>query len=780
VLELETLSRAEKLSMIDAIRAKAKRDLLAFILWTKSDYNAGWFHYELAAKLDQFLQDVIDRKSPRLMIMAPPRSGKSEMVSRRFPAYALGRYPDLTFIATSYSNDLASMMNRDVQKIIDQEEYAQLFPDTTLSSSSVRTVTSKGSFLRNSEQFEIVGHKGAYKSAGVGTGVTGRGARVLMIDDPVKDAQEAYSVTTRQSIWDWYETTLKTRAEPGGGILLIMCVTGDTPVLMADGTEKPMLDVRAGDEIATFNKGALSTSFVKHWKSQGSDFCYEIRTSSGRLVKANERHPFLVRRSEALVWTRLRNLKVGDKLVSVTATGAELSALSMGVRSQSVAKDSANLTTTKPAGRMVCDRLQSILNRAGRRVSNIATALLRKSSTRFLNSREESAPFAGSHLPVKTQGLIGTPSYALTTTTEPVRREDSCATTATSQLATERLHEFSALPPNIYDFTEDEICAIEPVGEQEVFDIEVEGTENFIANGLVAHNTRWHADDLAGRLLTAMGKGGEKWEVAKYPAIAEEDEKYRRKGEALHPARYPIEALNRIRYGSGDIDEVGTGSRVWASLYQQRPSAAEGVIFLRDNWKYVSGPPADVRIGGDEVERLKVFFQLEQIIQYWDTAAGGKQSNDNAACVTMGIAKDGYVMLDLFCEKIEFPELERKVEQLYDKWRPSQVGIEGGGSATGKAVIQALSRLTRIPFVEVVHSTDKVLRANVVSPIQEAGLVRILKGTKWAHDFVESCAIFPNAAKDDDVDAFMGALELVTMRRAPLKISKSLLASVGG
>jgi predicted phage terminase large subunit-like protein len=778
----------DKRRLLYAFKAKARLNLLPFIMWTKPDYDAGWFHYEVATKLDQFLQDVVDRKSPRLMIMAPPRHGKSELVSRRFPAYALGRYPDLTFIATSYSNDLASMMNRDVQKIIDQEEYAELFPQTTLSGSSVRTVTAKGSFLRNSEQFEIVDHKGAYKSAGVGTGVTGRGARVLMIDDPVKDAQEAYSTTTRQSIWDWYESTLKTRCEPGGGILLIQCMVGGTPVLMADGTEKPLASLKVGDEIATYRDGALSTAFIKHWKSQGSDYVFAIRTTSGRIVKANERHPFLVRRNGELEWTRLANLRVSDPLVSVTPPGSGGSGLAkyaqrMDATSLLSARGIAPRTTVRHCGPAGTDRHLSTQWIAEPGILDTDTVLSQSTLPSFSNSKKAGAPSAESCQKIPGIQSTGAVFCALTTTGGLERSEGYCATLATSLLDAEiprTPREYCSRPSSTYDFTEDEIISIEPAGYEEVFDIEVAETENFIANGLVSHNTRWHSDDLAGRLLTAMAKGGEQWEVVKYPAIAEEDEKYRRKGEALHPARYPLEALNRIRYGSGDIDEVGTGSRVWASLYQQRPSAAEGVIFLRDNWKYVSGPPAELRIGGDEVDRLKVFFQLEQIIQYWDTAAGGKQSNDNAACVTMGVAKNGYIMLDLFCEKIEFPELERKVEQLYDKWRPSQVGVEGGGSATGKTVIQTLSRLTRIPFVEVVHSTDKVLRANVASPIQESGLVRILKGTRWAHDFVESCATFPNAVNDDDVDAFMGALELANMRRAPLKISKSLLTAVGG
>jgi hypothetical protein len=95
----------------------------------------GWVHREICTALDDFLQAVADRKSPRLIITMPPRSGKSELVSRRFPAYAFGRFPDLQIIATSYSADLSQRFNRDVQRIIDDEKYQEIFPETTLNGS---------------------------------------------------------------------------------------------------------------------------------------------------------------------------------------------------------------------------------------------------------------------------------------------------------------------------------------------------------------------------------------------------------------------------------------------------------------------------------------------------------------------------------------------------------------------------------------------------------------------------------------------------------------------
>ena len=108
-----------KLSLpsLEAIRAElARRRLLDFVTFTFPGYEAGWFALEVCEALDWFLAEVEGRRSPRLILEAPPRHGKSELVSRRFPAYAFGRFPDLSVIAASYGAYLASRMNREKQQ----------------------------------------------------------------------------------------------------------------------------------------------------------------------------------------------------------------------------------------------------------------------------------------------------------------------------------------------------------------------------------------------------------------------------------------------------------------------------------------------------------------------------------------------------------------------------------------------------------------------------------------------------------------------------------------
>jgi predicted phage terminase large subunit-like protein len=218
---LATMTREDKFQVLELLEERSRRRLLAHIVALDPRYQAGWFHKEVCQRLDKFLQDVVAGKSPRLMLFAPPRHGKTEIVSRRFPSFALGRYPDLSIIAASYGTDLASRINRDVQRMIDDDGYHRLFPNSVLNGRNIRTVAD-GSWLRNSDVFEIVDHRGVYRSAGIGGGITGMGADVLIIDDPIKDAEQAYSVTYRDKVWEWYTSTAYTRVMPGGGVLIIL------------------------------------------------------------------------------------------------------------------------------------------------------------------------------------------------------------------------------------------------------------------------------------------------------------------------------------------------------------------------------------------------------------------------------------------------------------------------------------------------------------------------------------------------------------------------------
>lgn len=184
----------------------ARRKLIEFTKYTNLEYRTAWFHAYLGSKLDEFAAGKIKR----LMVFIPPGHGKSELVSRRLPCFILGQNPDIRVIATSHTHSLASDFNRDCQKIIGSEEYAELFPETQLFGKNIRTV-SDNTYLRNSDIFEIVNHRGRYVAAGVGGNITGKRFDVGIVDDPIKSAADSHSKVIRDSTWSWFSKDFMTR-----------------------------------------------------------------------------------------------------------------------------------------------------------------------------------------------------------------------------------------------------------------------------------------------------------------------------------------------------------------------------------------------------------------------------------------------------------------------------------------------------------------------------------------------------------------------------------------
>lgn len=200
-------------------RRVARRDLQSFISYINPDYIVSDFSREVCAALDEFLIDMMAGKRPVLLLGAPPQHGKSDIVSRYLPAYVFGRFPDLRVAGLSYGVSLASDMNRDVQRIMMSEEYARLFPESTLNKKRVVGVEVEAK--RNSEEFEIIGYKGVYVGQGVGGSLTGRRVDLGIIDDPIKNSKEALSPVTKEAIWKWYVSTFLTRLSKNSGQIIM-------------------------------------------------------------------------------------------------------------------------------------------------------------------------------------------------------------------------------------------------------------------------------------------------------------------------------------------------------------------------------------------------------------------------------------------------------------------------------------------------------------------------------------------------------------------------------
>jgi hypothetical protein len=732
----------------------ARSNLFDFTCYTYPGYAGNWHHRLICSYLDRFVAGEITR----LMIFAPPRSGKSELVSRRLPAYILGKYPDTTIIATSYGADLARRMNRDVQRIMDDDAYRRLFPGSRLFGSNVRTVA-QGSWLRNSDMFEVVGRRGYYLGTGVGGSITGSGAHCLV-----------------------GETKISTEI-------------GDIAI-----NHLVMLQYRPRVWAFDHKTNAPVLRRVVAVKESYSDDILEIVTVSGRSIRATSEHRFYV---QGRGYQAAALLRPGDKLQAFTLEQdmldmresqgrqrhnvpgllhaseggqgiANLCVVRQGVRSPLICARKGHQTRNEG-----CVLLQGLCPGSPRSKKRIAMQALRQGhagetgpQVLFRRMRKSGAPtaeIAGSHLSL-VRSDVHPPSGESAALLADVRR---CCTFAANAWSGElelqdgdqlrqvvrrnapfnhgagrsllrsvpeqgsdrsRHMEGAAGQPHDLDnsphqrrphrqypgkhghLVQDVPCRTPQIGADAValvkrlrtgkipvYDLQVEEDHNFFAADVLTHNcviiddpvknrkeansptyretvfdwytstlytrltpdgrvlltvTRWHEDDLAGKLL-ALAKSdpeSDQWTTLILPALSEDpvaryDER-RVAGKALWENRWGIEKLRTI--------ERTVGSRDWASLYQQRPSPDEGEIFKRHHWRYwqprgANLPPVTVTMADSsviEVEAIELPARFDELLQSWDCTFKDTSASDFVAGQVLGRLGADKFLLDYTCERL--------------------------------------------------------------------------------------------------------------------------------
>ena len=582
----------------------------------------------LSAKLTAALRPA---SRARLILSVPPQEGKTSL-SRAAVLRELSIHPDQRFVLASYGLDLARDNSRAIRDdMIQNGSWLGVRPKRGRAA-----VTNWG----------VERYRGGVQAAGVGSALVGKPADAVVIDDPVSGAAAADSKDQRDRDWKWWTGTVANRLSSGAPVVLIMCLTGDTPVLMGDGTTKPLGDVRPGDPVATYDhRGCLTTATVRNWASQGTDRVYSVTMESGRVVRANARHPFRTIDTEGNeAWTRVSALQPGNRVVSVELVGA---------------------------------------------------------------------PGGGSLAP-----LTGAPSL-------------------------------SAPLSSTYGRGVDTVASVELTGHAEVFDIEVEGTHNFIANGLEVSNTRWHDDDLAGRLIRYSAQPWEVLNIAAQCVTPSTDPLGRAAGE------YMISARGRDTH-DWEVRKAEAGPRMWSALFQGDPQPDVGGILQRGWWQ----PYAQLPLVVDEHGRHWL-TGFDEVIQSWDLTFGTK-SEDADYVVGQTWARRGaqVYLVDQVRDRLDYPEQVAAVESARGKWpQVSAVLIEA--KANGQAVISTLSQ--RVPGIIPITPTDsKITRTKAISPFVAARTVHIpdpaLPVNAWVAGYVEECAAFPTGTHDDQVDTTTQAL----------------------
>lgn len=202
------LSLPEQLKIV---RSRANNHLIDFSILTNKLYKPNWHHEEIAQELEKIESGQFIKDGKKiLMVFMPPRHGKSEECTINFPAWYLGRNPDKEIITASYSGDLAIKFGGKTRDLVNSPAYKSVFPNVRLKKGE----EGRAEWMTN--------HGGTYVSVGVGGATTGKGANIFIIDDPIKNPEEAESDIYRDKVWEWFLSVAWTRLEPQGVVIIIL------------------------------------------------------------------------------------------------------------------------------------------------------------------------------------------------------------------------------------------------------------------------------------------------------------------------------------------------------------------------------------------------------------------------------------------------------------------------------------------------------------------------------------------------------------------------------
>lgn len=244
----------------------ARKNLLDFTLYNYDDYQVNWHHRILCQTCQDF---ITDPDFNRLMVFMPPQHGKSEIVSKQMVAFALGLNPKLRIANCCYNATHAKKFNRETQRIIESDQYYDVFPNTQLTRSSFDE--RRSGYVQRSDLFEIVGHGGGYQTVGVEGGLTGNRVDIGIIDDPLKDYEEARSEVRREMVWNWYNSALESRLHNQSKVCIVMTRWHE------DDLAGRLIDIDPE------NKEGWRFLILRAIKEEDDDFEYDIRDTGEAL-----------------------------------------------------------------------------------------------------------------------------------------------------------------------------------------------------------------------------------------------------------------------------------------------------------------------------------------------------------------------------------------------------------------------------------------------------------------------------------------------------------------
>lgn len=752
--------------VLERIRIKkAKSSLLGFTQYTNPDYEANWHHEIICKELDDFMRSSdIDR----LMVLVAPRRGKSELVSRRFPAYYLGHYPDNSIIATSYGADLASAMNRDVQRIIDSPVYRDVFPDTRLSGKNIRT-TSLGNYVRTSDKFEIVGRKGVYRSTGVGGGITGMGGA--------------------------------------------LCLEKNTQVLTQSGY-KAISDLRIGEKVWSYNheKGRVELNEIEGMASRTVSKTVTVKTNCGTEIISTPDHPFFTKERK---YQEAQNLRIGERFITtrIPQNTFSLACFKMRPLWYTLRQETCRLRQvfTERLYRLLL--LKPLFTTSPQYQEQETVCYLweengeqnTKILRRLQNPIHQNSPKEEN---TTIQKICCNKAFNYVSGWLQmcnVRFKKSFTSTSyrprqTKQSTNKFTDIMSVLSRNLSSWVRPKTDETEVYSVQEnkgrkvkVYDIRVAQNHNFFAEGILVHNciiddplkdmaealsptrkrviyewytstlytrlakdgkiiiilTRWAEDDLAGRLLedAEINDEADKWKVICFPEEYEKDHPYihpedprTEEGQVLWPEWFPEDKLKKTK--------ASVGTKVFTSLYQQRPAPVGGSI-VKVSW----------------LGFFKELPKFTKVVLSVDCSFKDSEGSDYVAMILFGLKGADKYIIHLYRARASIIETIAQIKHIHRMFEGTINYTLIEDKANGPAVISMIKNEIAgvIPFNP--GRDSKIARFTAVAPQIEAGNLHVPDKyyepnrerfpwcIKLLDIYLNEMMVFPNGPNDDFVDA---------------------------
>lgn len=774
----------EKAQIEKAKRELSRRHLLAFTKYNYFEYQENWHHILIADALEAVERGEIKR----LMIFLPPRHGKSELASIQFPAWYLGRNPRKQIISVNYSADLAKDFGRKVRNVVLGQEYRNIFPETVLSMQSKAA----------DKWMTKVG--GSYYATGIGGSITGKGAN---------------------------------------------CFVAGTSVSTELGNKK-IENLQYGDRVLSFNHGRNIFEYKPIIATQRivKKRFAEVATSNGGKITGTMDHPIFV---VGKGYVKIQNLKIGGKvwvykvnensyfkmhalperiqsylvrLYKASSSWARRHVLFNRVfKESSCYKKSSKMhrmrkTVPKKDNEILFKGMQVVnyaalkkysvqfLWRKCKAVISIYKILFHRMQERFSFFKNEWAwefQFSTWNGDEKIpKGILSNKEKNnITRWWKMFSMWDGYKTLCPSQglqskkqYSGKSYNSMQHVPHSSSQFICDTISSITPVDKwMEAYDIQIEGNENFLANGILVHNcliiddpmksrkeadsalireqtyswyrgtaytrlapdgavilimTRWQDGDLAGRLLSKIGHGpgsAARWHIINLPAIATQDEVHtefgrtftRGIGEPLWPARYSLEKLMSIKETIGPYE--------WSSQYQQNPVDEDSIEFKKDWFKDRSE---------EEVEKLNTLRYLTV-----DTAGRMKQESNYIGMVDNRVDVEGNWNISARKFKMDPGFFADYLFTLQEKYHFEMIGIEKTIFYEGlEPYISKKEMETGItlPIFELKHGgNSKQLRIRGLIPYYKNGKIYHIEGK--CEDLIPQLMRFPKSDDDDIIDA---------------------------